>query len=99
MSGGVNREGINHYNSLIDELITNGKWTNKASFFFLFLYLIFVCEGLAKIFLCLLIKKLAFFSILIKKTVGIAPFVTLFHFDLPQSLQEKYGGPLSRAFM
>ncbi|XP_044477546.1 beta-glucosidase 24-like [Mangifera indica] len=53
LSGGVNQEGIDHYNSLINELITN----------------------------------------------GITPFVTLFHFDLPQSLQEKYGGPLSRSFI
>ncbi|XP_031271279.1 beta-glucosidase 24-like [Pistacia vera] len=53
LSGGVNQEGINHYNSLIDELIKN----------------------------------------------GITPFVTMFHFDSPQSLQEKYGGPLSRTFV
>ncbi|GAV75223.1 Glyco_hydro_1 domain-containing protein, partial [Cephalotus follicularis] len=50
LSGGVNNEGIDHYNSLIDELLKN----------------------------------------------GITPFVTLLHFDWPQTLQAKYGGFLDR---
>ncbi|GMY13145.1 beta-glucosidase 13-like [Fagus crenata] len=49
VGGGVNHEGINFYNSFINELIQN----------------------------------------------GITPFVTLFHFDLPQALQDKYKGFLS----
>ncbi|KAL9439013.1 hypothetical protein AB3S75_024636 [Citrus x aurantiifolia] len=53
LSGGVNQMGIDHYNSLIDELIK----------------------------------------------YGIKPFVTIFHFDSPQGLQEKYGGPLNRSFV
>ncbi|KAF7833956.1 beta-glucosidase 24-like [Senna tora] len=53
LSGGVNQEGIDHYNSLINELIKN----------------------------------------------GITPFVTLLHFDTPQALQDKYGGPLSHLFI
>ncbi|KAI5675780.1 hypothetical protein M9H77_06730 [Catharanthus roseus] len=49
INGGINREGINYYNNLIDELLEN----------------------------------------------GIKPFVTLFHWDLPQALEDKYGGFLS----
>ncbi|KAH7537779.1 hypothetical protein FEM48_Zijuj03G0129500 [Ziziphus jujuba var. spinosa] len=49
LCGGINQEGIDHYNNLIDELLKN----------------------------------------------GITPFVTLFHFDFPQALQDKYGGFLS----
>ncbi|KAK9926682.1 hypothetical protein M0R45_023897 [Rubus argutus] len=53
LSGGINQEGVDHYNSLIDELIRN----------------------------------------------GIKPFVTILHFDLPQALEEKYGGYLNRSFV
>ncbi|WCJ19201.1 beta glucosidase 12 [Euphorbia peplus] len=49
LRGGVNQEGINHYNKLINELISN----------------------------------------------GIKPLVTLFHWDLPEALEDQYQGFLS----
>ncbi|KAI8545738.1 hypothetical protein RHMOL_Rhmol07G0061300 [Rhododendron molle] len=49
LSGGVNKEGVAFYNSLIDELIAN----------------------------------------------GLKPFVTIFHWDLPQALEDEYLGFLS----
>ncbi|XP_021804234.1 cyanogenic beta-glucosidase-like, partial [Prunus avium] len=49
LSGGVNMDGINHYNNFINELIRN----------------------------------------------GLTPFVTIFHWDLPQALEDEYGGFLS----
>ncbi|KAK9278805.1 hypothetical protein L1049_028384 [Liquidambar formosana] len=53
LTGGINQEGIDHYNNLINELMKQ----------------------------------------------GIKPFVTLFHFDSPQALQDKYGGFLSRSIV
>ncbi|KAG6534104.1 hypothetical protein ZIOFF_007988 [Zingiber officinale] len=50
LSGGINREGVDYYNNLINELIAN----------------------------------------------GLQPFVTLFHWDSPQALEDKYGGFLSQ---
>lgn len=49
ISGGVNQQGVDFYNDLIDELISN----------------------------------------------GLKPFVTLFHWDTPQALEDEYGGFLS----
>ena len=49
LSGGVNKQGIDYYNNLINELLSN----------------------------------------------GIEPFVTIFHWDLPQALEDEYNGFLS----
>ncbi|XP_048426094.1 beta-glucosidase 12-like isoform X2 [Pyrus x bretschneideri] len=49
LSGGINKEGIEYYNNLTNELLSN----------------------------------------------GIKPFVTLFHWDVPQALVDEYGGFLS----
>ncbi|ONK54967.1 uncharacterized protein A4U43_UnF9060 [Asparagus officinalis] len=50
LAGGINHEGIDYYNNLINEQIEN----------------------------------------------GIKPFVTIFHWDVPQALEDKYGGFLDR---
>ncbi|XP_050896284.1 cyanogenic beta-glucosidase isoform X1 [Lathyrus oleraceus] len=49
LSGGVNQEGINYYNNLINELLAN----------------------------------------------GLQPYVTIFHWDVPQALEDEYGSFLS----
>ncbi|CAO2035428.1 unnamed protein product [Urochloa humidicola] len=49
LSGGINREGVNYYNNLINELLSK----------------------------------------------GVQPYVTIFHWDSPQALEDKYGGFLS----
>jgi beta-glucosidase/6-phospho-beta-glucosidase/beta-galactosidase len=86
LSGGVNQVGIDHYNSVINELLKNGE---KPCVRFIILkiqisyYLLLVCA-------CLTLSVV---------NVGIEPFVTLMHFDMPQALEDDYGGLLSRLFM
>ncbi|VVA16228.1 PREDICTED: beta-glucosidase [Prunus dulcis] len=53
LSGGINQEGIDYYNNLIDEVIKN----------------------------------------------GLTPYVTIYHFDAPQALEDKYGGFLNRSIV
>lgn len=46
-------------------------------------------------------KGIDFYNDLIDKLIsnGITPYVTIFHWDLPQKLQDKYGGMLSDQFV
>jgi len=76
LKGGVNQEGVDYYNNLIDELIKNG---NDIVTQDKFLYMSF--SNLFRVYLCVLIDF-----------AGIKPFVTIFHWDVPQALEDKYGG-------
>lgn len=71
--------GINYYNRLIDALLL---------------------KGFISIFLCYWFSRHSFyfFDLYLFSTVqlaGIQPFVTLFHFDIPQELEDRYGAWLS----
>lgn len=79
LSGGVNQEGVEFYNELINELLDNGK---------------------TSIFSLSIIPHIICFGTFLPKFhndghAGIQPFVTLFHFDVPQTLEDEYGGFLS----
>jgi len=83
MSGGINREGIDYYNNFIDELLSKGR-----EFY------------LHRIFSKTIRTENHFASchishVLFQACAGLQPFVTLFHFDSPQGLEDKYGGFLS----
>jgi beta-glucosidase len=77
----ANKEGIAYYNRLIDALLENG--TSLSS---LLPNIWFKC-----------LKALGFKDGLVLNLVhgswiGIQPYVTLFHFDLPQAFQDSFGG-------
>lgn len=85
LSGGVNQKGVDHYNSLIDELIKNGmvfNWKKKS-------YLVLGMVHIIRLNMLELRTQYA----------GIEPCVTISHFDLPQALLDKYGGYLNRSFV
>ena len=79
LSRGVNREGIKYYNKLINKLLERGHEW--------FLYSI-TCHQL-------IMHALLIHCCLLWLNVGIHPFITLFHWDLPQALEDEYSGFLS----
>jgi len=95
LSGGVNREGVNYYNNLINELLSKGmcmfcisssvsqqlQRRNGA------LYVHYCSRGII-----IKLRNTYLFA-------GLQPFVTIFHWDSPQSLEDKYKGFLSPNIM
>jgi beta-glucosidase len=86
-SGEINQAGIDHYNKLIDALLSKGlvesmiKIENIVSFLFLHLSHYTSCLNGKYVIL------------------GIEPYVTIYHWDLPQALDDKYNGWLDRQIM
>ncbi|PRQ17020.1 putative beta-glucosidase [Rosa chinensis] len=83
LSGGVNQEGVDHYNCLIDELIKNGKNLTLLG--------ILSFTNLQSFHIEIYIGNVS--------NAGITPYVTLLHFDPPQALTDKYDGVLNRSFV
>ena len=80
LSGGVNKEGVKYYNNLINELLSKGQ---DSILKFLHIYVINLFYFYNSRFIFLL------------SNAGLTPFVTIFHWDLPQALEDDYGGFLS----
>ena len=72
----VNQEGVAYYNNLINELLKRGL---LASLLISFLE---ICCHFRFSFPCADIGY---------ESAGIQPYVTLYHWDIPQSLYEAYG--------
>lgn len=83
MIGGIDENGITYYNNLINELKANGKF----KILILIIYIIHTSFDLP-FMLCFLCNKFFFYK-------GIEPYVTIFHWDVPQTLEDEYGGFLS----
>lgn len=81
-TGEPNEEGLNYYNSLIDAVLDKGNNSSKFQYV--------KCESVPTISLWLY-----FFGFLYICGSGMQPYVTLFHWDLPQALEDRYGGWLN----
>ena len=100
LSGGVNREGVSYYNNLINELLSKGMCMFPI---FSILHQFFCFTTASKTNAPLYVHYCSR-GIIIKLRntylfAGLQPFVTIFHWDSPQSLEDKYKGFLSPNIM
>jgi beta-glucosidase len=79
LSGGINREGVNYYNNLINELLSKGMRV--------LMILLDQLHSLLHLMNYLRYNPCAY--------AGMQPYGTLFHWDSPQALEDKYEGFLS----
>ena len=77
----MNQEGIAYYNNLINELLSKGHRMCVCVFLIHYIYLPNQIQ-----------VELNFLFLI---PTGMQPFITLFHGDLPQVLEDEYGGFLS----
>ena len=84
LSGGINREGVNYYNNLINELLSKGMRVN-------FYNNLQMAVWSAPFF----ISPYNYLGYNPCASAGMQPYVTLFHWDTPQALEDKYEGFLS----
>ncbi len=77
----ANKEGIAYYNRLIDALLENGTSLSSPlpNIWFKCLKVLGFKDGLV-------------LNLMHGLWIGIQPYVTLFHFDLPQAFQDSFGG-------
>lgn len=87
--GPINPKGLEYYNNLINELLRHGY--NFLLFSWSFKCCVFVIDDISLVWLALRCFYFPF--------VGIQPHVTLCHSDIPQALQDKYGGWMDRKIM
>ena len=87
--GPVNPKGLRFYKNLLDELKSHGK--------------IVLPIIIGKTINCVLIRNnmnwVCYCSLAWNVSAGIEPHVTLYHDDLPQTLEDEYGGWFDRKIM
>jgi hypothetical protein len=92
--GGVNMAGISYYNKLINALLLKGLLSpNNFIVYILYAAVYSVNTTINSFITVKFYAKRLFSAIFI--CPGIQPFVSLTHFDVPQELEDRYGGFLS----